>query len=78
MCIYVFTHTSQNRYKVDKDGISEAVIILFCTVFLFLAVLVFNKWKMTPLLGKSLFFLYLCYAGYTIGKEALKDDCGGT
>jgi Ca2+/Na+ antiporter len=59
-------------YAVDKDGISEAVAILFCTVFLFLGVLLVNKWKMTPRLGQSLFFLYICYVGYTIGKEALK------
>ena len=68
----LFTATKGTPYVVDKDGIFEAVVILFCTVFLFLAVLVGNRWKMTTLLGRTLFGLYIVYVGYVVAKEALR------
>jgi len=53
-------------FKVCKDGIIVAVIILFCTVLLFVAVLAINKWQMNTSVGVGLFALYGLYVIYTI------------
>ena len=62
---------------VDKNGIKESVGILFGTVWLFLGVLVFNRWKMTKQLGLMLFFLYVIYVAYNIAKAATEDTTPG-
>mmetsp|Transcript_7581 Transcript_7581/g.13658 ORF Transcript_7581/g.13658 Transcript_7581/m.13658 type:complete len:532 (+) Transcript_7581:215-1810(+) len=53
-------------FKVCKDGIETAVLILFCTVILFVGVLAINKWMMNTSVGVGLFALYMCYVLYTI------------
>ena len=53
-------------YPVAKDGIEIAVLILFVTVLLFVAVLAFNKWQMNTNVGKGLFSLYVLYVVFTI------------
>ena len=60
-------------FLVDKDGIVTAVIILFCTVLMFVCVLAFNKWQMNTSVGVGLFALYGLYVVYTIVKESSSD-----
>ena len=57
-------------FLVDKDGIITAVIILFCTVLLFVGVLAANKWQMNTTVGVGLFSLYGLYVIYTIVNES--------
>jgi Ca2+/Na+ antiporter len=53
-------------FLVCKDGIDIAVLILFCTVLLFVGVLAINKWQMNTTVGVGLFSLYGVYVIYTI------------
>ena len=60
------------NFAVCKEGIGLAVVILFCTVILFVAVLALNKWKMNTNVGLGLFVLYGVYVVYTIVSAASK------
>lgn len=60
-----------NTPKVDKDGVLTALIILFCTVSVFVTSLVCTRWHMNKTLGYCLLTAYLVYALYTILAEAL-------
>ncbi len=60
-------------FMVNKDGIVVAVIILFCTVLLFVGVLATNKWMMNTNVGIGLFVLYLLYVVYTIIDASTKN-----
>ena len=42
-------------------GLLLPILILFSTVFFFIALLVANKWEMTPRLGQGLFAMYGVY-----------------
>jgi Ca2+/Na+ antiporter len=42
------------------------VLILFCTVILFVGVLAVNKWQMNTKVGMGLLGLYFLYVIYTI------------
>ena len=62
---------SMKPILVDKDGVFVAVLILFGTVFLFVGVLVYNKWQMNKKVGMGLFGFYILYVLYTIISAAL-------
>ena len=62
---------SFNPIIVDKDGVLISVMILFFTVFIFVGVLIFNKWKMTKQVGIGLFAFYILYVIYTIISAAI-------
>ena len=51
---------------VDRDGILTTVIILFCTVILFVGLLIASKWQMNAKLGGGLFGIYLAFVTYRI------------
>jgi len=51
---------------VDKCGVELGVIILVCTVALYFAILIFNRWKMDSRLGMSFLFAYAVYFLYTL------------
>merc|ERR1712000_60394 len=61
----------RNPIVVDKDGVLVAVAILFVTVFIFVGVLIFNKWTMTKQVGMGLFGFYIVYVIYTIISAAI-------
>ncbi|GMI08139.1 hypothetical protein TrLO_g14312 [Triparma laevis f. longispina] len=64
-------------FVVCKDGIETAVLILFCTVILFVGVLAINKWMMNTTVGIGLFALYALYVIYTIISAASQGKkCG--
>jgi Ca2+/Na+ antiporter len=51
---------------VDKDGILVTLIILFCTVILFVGVLMASGWRMTKQVGVGLFSIYCGFVTYRI------------
>ena len=53
-------------YEVCSSGITTAVIILFCTVVLFVCSLQLNKWRMNSYIGVMLLILYGLYVIWTI------------
>lgn len=53
---------------VDKDGITESVIILLSTVLLFVLVIAVNGWMMSKKFGVTLFVMYLLYIAQTLAK----------
>merc|ERR1719218_9920 len=62
---------------ICKDGIFENVIILLGTVFVFLFILILNKWKMNSMMGFLLIVCYFAYILYVIIKESTSNhaDC---
>jgi len=63
------------NFVVCAGGITTAVIILFCTVILFVGVLAGAGWKMNTNIGVALFFLYLCYIGFTVYQATQPSKC---
>lgn len=61
----------QTSQKVDKDGATTALIILFCTVLVFVGSLVLSRWTMNQTLSYCLLATYVAYVIYTITAEAL-------
>lgn len=59
-------------HKVDPEGATTALIILFCAVMIFLFSLVLSEWTMSMKLASSLLVTYATYVVYTITAEALK------
>ncbi len=58
--------------KVDSEGATTALIILFCAVLIFVGSLVVSKWSMSTTLAYCLLGTYATYVVYTIVAEALK------
>lgn len=60
-----------NPTQVDKDGATTALIILFCTVLVFVGSLMLSRWTMNKTLSYTLLGTYVVYVIYTITAEAL-------
>lgn len=57
--------------EVDRDGIEQNVIILFCTAILFVGILALNRWSMNSKTGIFLFCLYLIYVISVVVQEVV-------
>lgn len=55
--------------QVNVDGISVGLVILFCTIFLFIGVIAVNKFRMNSTLGYVFFVAYILYLTYTLLAE---------
>ncbi len=51
---------------IDKDGLTVNIIILACTVVLFVGVLIWNRWRINTNVGLVLFGLYFVFLVYCI------------
>lgn len=58
-------------HKVNSEGATTALIILFCAVMIFLASLMLSRWTMNKKLAFCLLTTYVIYAVFTITAEAL-------
>lgn len=58
--------------KVDSEGATTALIILFFAVLIFVASLIASSWSMNTKLAYCLLFTYGVYVIYTIAVEAAK------
>lgn len=56
--------------QVDRDGALTALVILFCTVGVFVGSMAFARWTMNQTLGYCLVALYIVYVLFTIAAEA--------
>lgn len=57
--------------EVDREGIEQNVIILFCTAILFVIILALNRWSMNSKTGILLFCIYLIYVISVIVQEVV-------
>ncbi|CAM9508671.1 unnamed protein product [Chrysoparadoxa australica] len=64
---FIFSETT----PVSKDDIFSNILILFCTVCLFVGVLAVNKWRMNSHIGLALFALYIIYIVYLLIMESI-------
>lgn len=69
---WFFVAIIKEPMTVMKCGVLENVLILIGTVFVFLFILIANKWKMNTRVGGLLLFAYIVYVIYIIIKENQK------
>ena len=55
--------------NVNLLGISVGLVILFCTIILFVGVIAVNKFRMNSTLGYIFFASYILYLTYTLLAE---------
>jgi len=65
--------TLNHTTLINLDGVVTEVIILVCTVFVYLFTLAISKWKMTRSMGLVFTILYFCYIAYALIRESSKE-----
>ncbi len=58
---------------IVKDGLEVNIIILACTVVLFIGVLAWNRWRINTKVGLVLFGLYFAFLIYSVVSAVLLD-----
>lgn len=72
---FLYTVVFQKPISVSSEGLGCSIVLLFSMLVAVFLCIVLSGWKMSKLLGMSMFVLYFCFVGVSLSFEYAIISC---